>query len=422
MPRSLSVSFKTVGCRLNQAETSDMEAVFRGAGYRVVPFETPATVCVIHTCAVTAKAVKDCCRLSRSIKRTSPETLVVLAGCAAQADAQTLEREAGADLLVNQQEKRDLPGHLAPHLASVQAPSASTTGTPSAPGRTRALIKVQDGCNFFCAYCIVPYARPNMHSRPVKDVVEQARQLADQGYREVVLTGANLGCYRDDTRGVIDLLKAVETVPGIERIRISSIEITTVEREVVDFMAHADKLCPYLHLPLQSGSNRILEAMGRHYTRDQYLDLVDYARTRIPRLGLGTDIICGFPGEDDRAHADTLDLVERVPFSNLHVFSYSPRAGTPAAEQANQVDTSTRKQRSAQLIELGAGKKQAFAERLVGEPVSVLVESIREGTGKGWTGEYVQAHIQGPGLTPNTLVTLSPDRAYEGAVYGTADA
>ena len=397
-----------------------MAATFREADYEVVAFGTACTVCVIHTCAVTTKAVKDCCRLSRSAKRAAPDTFVVLAGCAAQADPDTLLQDSGADLLVNQQEKRNLPSHIAPHLAN--RPRPQRTGSPHTPlpQRTRALIKVQDGCNFFCAYCIVPYARPDMESRPVIEVAKEARRLADQGFKEVVLTGANLGCYTDGTHGITDLLAAVDAVHGIERIRISSIEITTVERDVVRFMAESDKLCPSLHLPLQSGSNRVLEAMGRQYTREQYLELVHDALDRIPSLGLGTDIICGFPGERDDDFSETVDLVTRVPFSNLHVFSYSPREGTPAASSTEQVAPDTKKRRSSHLIALGERKKQAFAEHLVGQPVSVLIESVRDDIGTGWTGQYIQAHITGPHLKPNTVITVIPTSAHQGILVGKA--
>ncbi len=237
------------------------------------------------------------------------------------------------------------------------------------------------------------------------DVIDDVHQLGEAGYREVVITGANLGCYRDGANSLISLLEAVEGIQSISRVRISSIESTTVERQIVDFMAKSAKLCHFLHLPLQS---TVLQRMGRRYSRDQYRAVVDYAVGRLPDLGLGTDIIVGFPGETDSQFANTLEFVRELPFSNLHVFSYSPRTGTPAADMTEQVDPSIKKERSAQLIALGKAKRIAFAKSFIGKPVTTLVERIDAGVAMGWSDQYLPVRITTGTHRVNNVVTFTP--------------
>ena len=235
--------------------------------------------------------------------------------------------------------------------------------------------------------------------------------LAERGFREVVITGANIGCYRDGQNDLVDLLEAVEAVDAIARIRISSIESTTVERDVIDFMATSSKLCHFLHLPLQSGDDETLARMGRRYSVTDYRSVVDYAVGRVPDLGLGTDIIVGFPGETDTAFANTMACVEGLPFSNLHVFSYSQRRGTPAADMPNQVDAAIKKARSAKLIALGKIKRSAFAQSFIGKPVTTLIERVREdGAATGWTDQYLPVRITASTPQVNNIVTFTPTR------------
>jgi threonylcarbamoyladenosine tRNA methylthiotransferase MtaB len=364
-------------------------------------------VYVVHSCAVTHQAELDSLRLARRVRREQPGTVVVLAGCLAQYAQRRLTPGEAADLLVPQKDKFRIPA-LLHELAPGQfpLPPEGRTAAPPTFGTTRALVKAQDGCDFRCAYCVVPAARGPAASRPLEAVVAEARNLAAAGFREVVVTGANLGCYRDGNRGLVDLLRAVEALEGIARVRISSIELSTVEREVIDWMAVSPKLCRFLHLPLQSGDDRILAAMGRRYTRDAYRRTVEYAASRVPRLGLGADLIVGFPGEDEAAFANTVALVEALPFGNLHVFPFSPRPDTRAAALPDAVPAAAKKERVRQLLALGNAKRAAFARGFVGRDVSVLIERLdARGAGRGWTGEYVETRIRGPALAPNALVT-----------------
>ena len=412
-----SVSVKTIGCRLNQAESAGIMAAFRAAGYGTVLPGDEADVCVVHTCAVTANAERKCVQFARSIKRRNPETFLVLAGCAVEVSHDRLRRDTGADLLAGQADKSRLPELVAanPNRHFPLPPRPSPPTPLPFFSTTRALVKVQDGCDFNCSYCVVPRARGNPVSRPVPEVLDEVRGLAAEGFKEVVLTGANLGCYRSSGRGIVDLLAAVEQVAGIHRIRLSSIEVSTAEREILDYMSGSEKLCRYLHIPLQSGSSTVLQRMARRYTPDHFRRLVEFAQTRVPRLGLGTDLIVGFPGEEETDFEQTMAIVTELPFSNLHVFPYSKRAQTPAARMPGQVPERTRKERVAQLVELGEHKKQTFAERLIGHPVSVLIEEqLPDGSFAGWTGEYLRARARGPDITTGDLVGLVPSAVVAG--------
>lgn len=389
-----TVSFQTVGCRLNQAETARLRALFQAAGYRVVPFGSACQVCVIHGCAVTAKAEQNSARLARGAKRQTG-AFVVLTGCPVSAGGRVLQVPDVADLLVGQADKFRLPALLAEHGFPSTAPGA----LPTLPlfDTTRAIVKIQDGCDFHCAYCIVPHARGPAWSRPFEEIIGEINGLAQAGYREIVLTGANIGCYKDHGRKLACLLRRIETVPALERIRLSSIEVSTVEREVIDCMAASRKLCRCLHLPMQSGSDPVLRAMRRRYAIREYGDVVAYAVGRVEGIGVGTDVLVGFPGEREADFDATEAMIAQGPFSNVHVFAYSLRPGTPAAMMKAQVPDSEKRRRVSKLLALAREKRMAFARRWVGREVAVLVEAVNAaGVATGWTGEYLPARILPP--------------------------
>ena len=419
----MNVAFKTVGCRLNQAETAAMRAGFEAAGYQTVESVLRADVVVIHTCAITDTAERNCIRISRSAKRRQPPPIVVLAGCAVQVSHPRLLQNAAADLLVGQKDKYNIPALIAARhrAAPLLAPPDSARRAPRFT-TTRAIIKAQDGCDFRCAYCVVPAARGAPSSRPLTDIIEEVRRVTGQGFREVVLTGANLGCYSDGRNTLVHLVREVESIPSVSRIRLSSIELSTVERNIIDHMAESAKLCRHLHIPLQSGDDRTLAAMGRRYTARQYQQAVEYALARMPLLGLGTDLIMGFPGEDQASFENTLRLVRGIPFSNLHVFPYSARPGTRAAGLPGQVPDREKKRRSAALLTLGKEKRAAFAAQFIGRPVTVLLENPASPRhGHGWTGEYIESEVAGNNLYPNQLVTFRPESLSGTTLIGRVD-
>ena len=406
----IRVAFKTVGCRLNQAETARITGQFTQAGYVVVQ-DLNADILVINSCTITDNARKTSARFSRTAKSHNPRCIVVITGCAAQIHGKDLMRESGADIVAGQEDKFRILQLLSAH--GIHTPSAATckTQTPDRPlfSTTRANIKVQDGCNFRCAYCIVPDARGNPVSRPQAEIVDEINRVAQDGFKEIILTGANLACYGKNTSNtLIQLLQEVEDIDGIKRVRLSSIEISTTERQLIDYMATSKKLCRYLHFPLQSGDDRILAAMGRRYTCNQYRSTVEYALEHIPHLGLGTDLLTGLPGEDDKAFHNTCDLIDSLPFHNLHVFSYSKRPNTPAATMPNQVPDAVKKQRNRTLTEIGRRKMQPAAESYVGQHVSVLIEKSDGKTSTGWTSQYMPIRIM-RSLEINTIhrVTVS---------------
>lgn len=416
------VAFHTLGCRLNQAETAAMAGRFHALGFDHAPDDGKADVVVLHSCAVTGPAEQESLRLLRRLRRQSPQALIVFAGCATKVIAEATLRTQGADLVVGQEAKASLPRLAAAALGLSPAGEA-----PSALPRfatARAWIKVQDGCDFRCAYCIVPDTRGAPRSRPQAEVIHEAAALARQGFRELVLTGVNLGCYADGPRKLPDLVRALARLPVPFRIRLSSIEPGTVEREIAEFAAGEPRLCRMLHLPLQSGDPGILRAMRRRYTAAQYETAVEAALQRLPFLGLGADVIVGFPGEDEAAFETTRRLLERLPFSNLHVFPYSERPGTPAAALHGKVPGPLRRERVRMLRALAVRKRRAFAARFVGRTVEVLVERVdAAGTGTGWTGEYLEARV--PGLTPaavGTLQRFTPTGATEAVLVAEAAA
>ena len=416
-----TVTFRTIGCRLNQAETATLAARFLTTGYEVLPPDTPADIAVIHGCAITGKAEHSSLYAARQARRLRHDTLVILAGCPAETLGEALRGNAAIDLAVGQNGKYTLP-ELLHQLHPTRFPPATPPDTVAPPPHfdtKRALIKVHDGCDFHCAYCIVPSARGLPRSRPIAEIREEVARVAGAGFSEIILTGANLGRYEDGPRRLADLIREVESIETVGRIRLSSLEISTVEREVVTHMAESSKLCRFLHIPLQSGDNGILKAMGRRYTVAEFRAAIDHAMELIPLLGLGTDIIVGFPGEDDAAFANTVELVRALPFSNLHVFPYSRRLGTRADTMPDQVQESVKKERLHILSSIGDAKRRAFADRFIGQPASVLIERVdKDGTGHGWTGEYLEARVTAPNLKPRQIVTMTVRHSENGDVHG----
>jgi threonylcarbamoyladenosine tRNA methylthiotransferase MtaB len=399
-------SLHTLGCRLNQAETAVLAARLQRDGYRVVEFGEPTDLFVVNTCTVTEEAERTCRYVIRKTLKHSPDAFVAVTGCYAQTGVQELRTIPGVDLIVGNQFKWDLPSFLPAPDALKKQPDPEVLHTRTIdredftlpeygePDSTRALLKIQDGCNVMCSFCLIPFARGHERSRLLDDVIQEARILAAGGYREVVLTGVNVGQYRQDGTDLAELIAQLEKIEGLERIRISSIEPTTITDALIDLMASSSKLCPYLHIPLQSGDDAILSAMNRPYNVDEYVRLIQRALAKIPQLGLGTDLMVGFPGETDDAFEHTLHIVRELPFSYFHVFTYSPRPGTAAMKLPDQVPIAVARQRAKILSELSRLKRLAFAERYIGSTVPVLFESgVQDGFRLGVTGNFLKVGV-----------------------------
>jgi len=400
------VSLHSLGCRLNQAETSVLESQLRRRGYTVVAWGKPTDLLVLNTCSVTAEAERTCRYVIRKTLRHSPEAFVAVTGCYAQTGAHQLRTIPGIDLIVGNQFKSALPSFLPPPelLRKQPSPEVLHTRTLSRDEfvlpefgeseATRALLKIQDGCNVMCSFCLIPFARGHERSRRLDDILVEAESHAAGGHRELVLTGVNIGQFYSqgvDLAGLIDRLDAID---GIERIRLSSIEPTTVTQRLLDRMGVSRKLCPYLHVPLQSGDDTVLASMNRPYKVGSFLSLIDRAMESVPGVALGTDLMVGFPGESEHAFQHTVDLCDRLPFSYFHVFTYSKRPGTAAAKMSQDIPAEVARQRAQTLAELSRQKRLAFAERWIGASVSVLFEGGRsDGLRLGTTAHYLKVGV-----------------------------
>ncbi len=405
--KKITFRIVTVGCRLNKAETAQIEALLLKAGYELAQKNASADIVIIHSCAVTGKAEEDSIRLARVAKEHNKNCFVVIAGCLSELYLKN-NNQLPADLVLGQSEKFKIDEHLkkSGFLTQEKIVSESHQLLPHFSTK-RAIIKVQDGCSFNCAYCVVPKTRGAPRSRSLEEIVSEAKALA-ANFPEIVLTGANLGSYEDAGRNLLSLLDALIKLPEIKRIRLSSIEISTVEKDVIELMASSQKICRYLHLPMQSGSNKILKAMGRRYTIEEYLAVIKYATKKLFPIGIGTDVIAGFPGETEEDFLLTCKALNEAPFSNIHAFSFSIRQGTYAASMTEQLPQTVIKTRTKKLLEIAEIKKEEFARKLLGLSIQVVIEKLlkKENAGIGWSGEYVLTKVYGNNLKEKQLVSI----------------
>jgi threonylcarbamoyladenosine tRNA methylthiotransferase MtaB len=419
----VTVALSTLGCRLNQVESQEIGALLAGHGYQVVEPGPGAQVHVINTCTVTGRADLSDRQLIRRIVRENPGAFVVVTGCFAQTDPQAAAAIAGVDLVVGNQEKYRLPGLLAtltkrgrPQVAVADIGDAREV--PVVPftrvvGRSRAFVKIQDGCQHRCAFCIVPAARGRSRSQEPKVVLDQVRALAAAGYRDVTLTGVDIGHYGWDLyprTTLAALLHRLADVAGLRWLRLSSVLPSYFTPELVEAVIALPVMAPHLHLPLQSGSDRVLRLMRRPYHTGMYRALVDRLAAAIPDLGLGADVIVGHPGETEEDFAATLRFVEVLPFSSLHVFAYSDRRGTEAARRSDRVAPAAIRERSRRLRRLGADKSLAFRRGLVGRRREAVVLEARErrtGLLTALTDNYVEVLLDGPDTLGRRVVPLT---------------
>jgi len=416
---SRTVSFATLGCRLNQVDTQQIQAALEARGFRTVAFDEPADVVVVNTCTVTARAEFSDRQMIRRAARVSDGAKLVVTGCWAQTSPDDVAAMAEVDLVVGNGDKPRLPDLLDQvvgdrvHVTDIaHAPPPDATPIVRISGRSRAFLKVQDGCQHRCAFCIVPLARGASRSLDPKRVLDQAQRLVEAGHPELVLTGIDLGHYGADLlprTSLAALLRRLAEIPGLRWIRLSSLLPAYFTPELVEVVTATPTIAPHFHIPLQSGSDRVLRRMRRPYDTRMYRTLVERLAAARPRLGLGADVIAGFPGETDPDFAETIALVRDLPFSYLHVFPYSARRGTEAARLGGQVDARLITRRSRALRELGRAKNAEFRRGLVGVVEDVLVLETRE-RGTGWlvglTGNYVEVAFPGPAALVREIVRV----------------
>lgn len=394
------VSFHTLGCKLNFSESSTIAREFERGGYTRVEPSEPTDVAVINSCSVTEHADKKCRNIIRKIHRRNPNAIIAVTGCYAQLKPNDIAAIDGVDIVLSNNDKGDLYKRVVElqnrEKAEVYSCSADQItrffAAYSSGDRTRSFLKVQDGCDYKCAYCTIHYARGSSRNMPITDIVEEAREIAKAGQKEIVITGVNTGDFgRTTGEKFIDLLRALDSVEGIERYRISSIEPNLITDEIIEFCAASPKFMPHFHIPLQSGSTKLLGMMRRRYTAERYRERIAKIRSLMPDSFLGVDVIVGFPGEGEEEFMESYRLLEEVGASFLHIFPFSERPGTPAVDMPNKVQSSIATQRVERLEELSARLHRSFGERFLGTEREVLFESTdRKGMMYGYTDNYLR--------------------------------
>ena len=392
------VAFCSLGCKVNQYETNAMAQKFIEHGYEVVEFDEYADVYIVNTCTVTNVADRKSRQMLRRAKEINKDATLVACGCYAQVAKDELKKIPEIDLIIGNNEKNDIIQIVENHISQKGAEDLVSDvmykldyvelGTTTYTEKTRAVIKVQDGCDRFCSYCLIPYARGHIRSRKIENVIEEIKKVVEEGINEVVITGIHIASYGRDFKGenigLIDLLEEINKIQGLHRIRLGSIEPTIITDEFVERLSKLDKICDHFHLSLQSGCTETLKRMNRRYTTEEFRDVTKRLRSKFPNAALTTDIIVGFPGETDEEFNTTYEFLKEIAFYKMHIFKYSQRKGTKAAVMPNQVDGKIKEERSKKLIELSNENEYNYNKKYIGKQVEVLFEE-RE-------GEYLKGH------------------------------
>ncbi|WP_027415806.1 tRNA (N(6)-L-threonylcarbamoyladenosine(37)-C(2))-methylthiotransferase MtaB [Aneurinibacillus terranovensis] len=403
-----TVAFHTLGCKVNHYETEAIWQLFKDADYHQIDFEDKADVYVINTCTVTNTGDKKSRQVIRRAIRRNPEAVIAVTGCYAQTTPHEIMAIPGVDIVVGTSGRDKLIDYVGQYLQErkpinavsniMKAREYEELDVPSFTDRTRASLKIQEGCNNFCTFCIIPWARGLMRSRHPESVIEQANKLVAAGYKEIVLTGIHTGGYGEDLEdyNLARLLRDLDTkVPGLRRIRISSIEASQITDEIIEVLNSSDKMCRHLHIPLQAGEDNVLKRMRRKYTTDEYRRTIEKLHKAMPDVAITTDIIVGFPGETEEMYERGFRFIEEMGFAELHVFPYSKRTGTPAAKFEDQVDEEVKNRRVHELIELSNRRKIAYANKFVGQVLEVIPEepykeAPNSGLYVGFSDNYVK--------------------------------
>lgn len=392
------VAFCSLGCKVNQYETNAMAQKFIEHGYEVVEFDEYADVYIVNTCTVTNVADRKSRQMLRRAKEINKDATLVACGCYAQVAKDELKKIPEIDLIIGNNEKNDIIQIVENHISQKGAEDLVSDvmykldyvelGTTTYTEKTRAVIKVQDGCDRFCSYCLIPYARGHIRSRKIENVIEEIKKVVEEGINEVVITGIHIASYGRDFKGenigLIDLLEEINKIQGLHRIRLGSIEPTIITDEFVERLSKLDKICDHFHLSLQSGCTETLKRMNRRYTTEEFKAVTKRLRAKFPNVALTTDIIVGFPGETDEEFNTTYEFLKEIAFYKMHIFKYSQRKGTKAAVMPNQVDGKIKEERSKKLIELSNENEYNYNKKYIGKQVEVLFEE-RE-------GEYLKGH------------------------------
>lgn len=427
-----TVAFYTLGCKVNQYETQAMRELFEEAGYKTVAFEESADVYVINTCSVTSLSDRKSRQMIGRARRQNPNAVIAAAGCYAQTAAEEVGAIEGVNVVLGTQKRKDIV-ELAERAAIEKINAVSdimhthefeNLEVHTYSEKTRAYIKVQEGCSQFCSYCIIPYARGPIRSRAYKEVIEEARRLAGAGYKELVLVGIHIASYGRESGGFSSLEKLISGINGIngvERIRLSSIEPMTLDEKFIGALSGADKLCPHFHISLQSGCDETLKRMNRKYTANDFARIAKGLRSAFDGASITTDVMVGFPGETEEEFEESLSFVKKIGFADLHVFPYSPRRGTPAAKMKGQVAPTIKKVRSERMIEAGRQSRDKFLRGFAGSVMPVLFERERTqkiGIYEGKTENYITAVCKSDKDLSGKICSVLLEEEKDGIMYG----
>lgn len=422
MSKKRKVAFHSLGCKVNSYETDAMQQILVENGYEIVPFEPGADIYIINTCTVTNVADRKSRQMLHKAKKMNPDAIVVAAGCYAQVALEKEKKDEMVDIIVGNNKKSEIAqilesytgeekivAHININDKNAQYETLSISKTAE---HTRAYIKIQDGCNQFCSYCLIPYARGRVRSRKPEDIISEVKNLASNGYKEIVLTGIHISSYGTDFEcdiTLLTLLKKLNDINGIKRIRLGSLEPKIMTEEFVKQIANLEKICPHFHLSLQSGCENTLKTMNRHYTPDEYLRSCDYLKKYFNHPAITTDIIVGFPGETQEDFVESYNFADKVEFFETHIFKYSKREGTNAAKMENQIDDAVKTKRSNEMLELNKKHMHEFMEYYIGKNVEVLMEETVLDNEKtynvGHTKEYVKVALESEYDYSNQLIT-----------------
>lgn len=425
------VALMTLGCKVNQYETEVMEGLFKKHGYDIVQFDDYADVYIINTCSVTHLGERKSRQHIRRAVRNNPQAVVAVTGCYAQISPDDVAKIAGVNVIVGTHERQRIVELVEAALHNnkqmnivknvMDVKEFEDTPLFDLQGRTRAFLKIQEGCTNFCTYCIIPYARGPLRSRPLTSIALEAAKLVKAGFKEIVLTGIHMGAYGRDITGSLTIADAVKTVLDIaelKRLRLSSLESIEVSDALIAIMQQDARFCRHLHLPLQAGDNQILHAMNRHYTTDDYKKLVSNIRGQIADVAISADLIVGFPGETDQMFDNALNFVSSINFAKMHIFPYSRRTGTPAADYSGQVPENVKKERTHAMQQLAAKKSVEFNQKFLGRIMEVLFESENDFLCDGLTDNYIRVYVKGDNSLLGGIHSVKLEKIYQDGVWG----
>ena len=418
------VNILTVGCRLNQADTALLSGRLAEAGFEIIKpgAKSHADVIIINSCAVTSEASRKSRQSARRVRKERPSSCIVVTGCSVDTEKKAWLEEGSADIVISNEEKKNIIRHLEEFYLQNRTAPVRMQGKEASdlffekanavfPFKSRAFLKIQEGCNSFCSYCIVPYARGRERSRDIAEVVADFRNMLEKGFKEIVLTGVNICTYKCENTGLSGLVKELASFERDFRIRLGSTEPHPSNYEIIDVIeAFPGKVCRFLHLPLQHGSDEILKLMNRKYTSSEYAAFVEEARKRIPGIHIGSDVIVGFPGETEKHFCEMREFIKKMEFANLHIFTYSKREGTPAVDFSGQVAPEIAAERYAALSSDATESALSFAESQIGKELTILVEKKLNDIAEGWSDNYLKVKSSNPAARKNSFLKITPSR------------